>query len=243
MDLSINEICGLGYSVDDYKKMFDLSDDDLNRNILDYRSGANVFCQEIYNQNKSEASIIKACDPIYQMNITDLKKLAKASIDKLNQEYKANKSKFTLNTADFEKFIEQRINNINIFFSEFEVNKNNNLYTLDSLPSLSFEDEKFDLALVNYYFFSYSEILGLDYIVAGLKELIRVANEVRIFPLVNHSGEYSDAVPMVLGKLQENDLGAEIKEVEFGLWQSENAMMKVWSPACSIQAHSVNEND
>ena len=52
-----------------------------------------------------------------------------------------------------------------------------------SLPDLPFDDGAFELALSSHLLFLYSEQLDLTFHIRALQEMLRVATEVRVFPL------------------------------------------------------------
>ena len=51
-----------------------------------------------------------------------------------------------------------------------------------SLPKLPFEDGQFDIAVCSHLLFLYSNQLSLDFHLASIEELLRVAAEVQGFP-------------------------------------------------------------
>jgi hypothetical protein len=67
-------------------------------------------------------------------------------------------------------------------------------YITTEYPNSSFADGQFDLALVSHFLFLYDEQLDYDFHRKTLLELLRVAREVRLFPLVNMRTEHASAV-------------------------------------------------
>ena len=59
MDKGINGVTALGFGLEDYIKMFDLTDVELDMNILDCRAGASCFAAQMHEKSKS----VLACDP------------------------------------------------------------------------------------------------------------------------------------------------------------------------------------
>ena len=57
-------------------------------------------------------------------------------------------------------------------------------YITASLPQLPFDDGAFDLALCSHLLFTWADQLGHEWHLAALRELCRVATEVRVFPTV-----------------------------------------------------------
>ena len=83
-------------------------------------------------------------------------------------------------------------------------------YVTASLPGLPFKDGQFDLALVSHLLFLYSEQLDFDFHLAAIKELLRVANEVRIFPLLTLEGKLSPHVEPICTHVAGRGWKAEI---------------------------------
>src|SRR5207245_7356754 len=80
------------------------------------------------------------------------------------------------------------------FLADFRAGKAAGRYVTASLPHVPFADGQFDLALVSHLLFLYSEQLDLGFHRAAVEELLRVAREVRIFPLLALSGKPSPHV-------------------------------------------------
>ena len=72
---------------------------------------------------------------------------------------------------------------MNDFLADYEQGLREYRYVAGELPSLDFMDQSFDLALCSHFLFLYSEHHDLEFHVESIKELCRIAEEVRIFPL------------------------------------------------------------
>ena len=70
------------------------------------------------------------------------------------------------------------------FLEDFEKGKAEGRYVTASLPSLPFGNGEYTIALCSHLLFLYSDQLNLDFHRASVEELLRVAAEVRIFPLL-----------------------------------------------------------
>ena len=92
-------------------------------------------------------------------------------------------------------------------------------------------DQQFDLALCLHQLFNEDD---LDYQVKTLFELCRIAEEVRIFPLLNANGELTPSLGPVMQALQENNFGVEVREVPFEFRNGGNAMLRIWSQSCVV---------
>jgi hypothetical protein len=57
-------------------------------------------------------------------------------------------------------------------------------YVAASLPTLPFDDGTFELGVCSHLLFTWADQLGYEWHLASLRELVRVAREVRVFPTV-----------------------------------------------------------
>ncbi|HLP09398.1 MAG TPA: hypothetical protein VK178_14640, partial [Opitutaceae bacterium] len=69
------------------------------------------------------------------------------------------------------------------FLADFEAGKRVGRYVVGELPQLPLADDTAELALVSHLLFLYSRQLDLEFHRCALAELLRVAAEVRVFPL------------------------------------------------------------
>lgn len=92
------------------------------------------------------------------------------------------------NIQDPEALGKVRMDAMRTFLSDYEsaedAAENIGRYLSASLPTLPFDDAAFDLALCSHYLFLYSEHVNKEQHILSMKELCRVANEVRLYPLL-----------------------------------------------------------
>ena len=99
---------------------------------------------------------------------------------------------------------------------------------------LPFADFEFDFALSSHYLFEGLHEQGAGFYLQILRELARVAKEVRIFPLVDRNGQPSPVLGPVLLGLQQEGYGVEVREVK----DKGHAMLRLWAQQCQIQPFS-----
>lgn len=233
MDKGIKGVTALGFGLNEYKQMFGLTEDELAMNILDCRAGASCFAADMTRQNKR----VHACDPLYQLPITDIQNIVLEAGSTIKNALNHDSNQFCVlpeKAKDFIKVIDQGTQR---FFDDLTPGLQEKRYTTDSLPTLSFKNEQFELALVCHYLFTFSDQLSVDYHVKAIEELVRVANEVRIFPLVTTAGQLSPFVGEVVARLQLDSFGVEIRGVDYMLQNQGNAMLRVWAPECHVLLH------
>lgn len=232
MDIGFEGLTAIGFSLSDYQKMFALEQDQLNMSILDCRGGASAFAAQMHKLGKK----VIASDPIYAHNQAELEALVEKSQKNIKQALESQSSQDKLKTPQINAFLDEHQQYAKLFLEDFKTGKQDGRYVAQTLPKLSFKDEAFDLALVCHFLFTYSE-LDVDFHLQSIQELLRVANEVRIFPLVTHTGELSPIVGEVVAQAQLNNFGAELKEVDYHLQAKGNAMLRLWNSSCSVEAH------
>jgi hypothetical protein len=90
-----------------------------------------------------------------------------------------------------------------------------------------FPDCSFDLALYSHFLFLYSAHFSLDFHLKSLRELCRVADEVRIFPLLELGTVRSRHLDGVLSQLASEGYRAGIAKVAYEVQKGCNEMLIV----------------
>jgi hypothetical protein len=75
--------------------------------------------------------------------------------------------------------------------------------------------------------FLYSAQFGLDFHLASVRELCRVAREVRIFPLLDLAGNPSAYLGPVLSMLERDGIAAEVVRVPYEFQRGGNEMLRI----------------
>ncbi len=101
------------------------------------------------------------------------------------------------------------------------------------LSRLPFPDQAFDLALCEHCLFLHHAELPetLEFQLQALMELVRVASEVRIIPLVDKQGQPFKDLGHILQALQERSIGVELRDIKQG---KGGALLRLWSPVCVV---------
>jgi hypothetical protein len=106
---------------------------------------------------------------------------------------------------------ETRMAAMRAFLADFDAGKAERRYLNESLPSLPFSDGSFDLALSSHLLFLYSAALSLEFHLAAIREMLRVAKEARIYPLTQMGGGLSAHVEPVIAVLMAD--GYQVEKV------------------------------
>ena len=94
-----------------------------------------------------------------------------------------------------------------------------------SLPHLGFREGEFDIALWSHFLFTYSERLSVDFHVAAIEEMCRVAAEARVFPLLKSYGGPSPHLGLAVDILRGRGYQAEVRRVPYEFQRGGDEML------------------
>jgi len=224
MPVEYKNIVPWGRSFREYVDMFHLSDGDLNRSILGCGDGPASFNYEMMRQGKSVVSV----DPVYNLERNFIEKRIDETYVEVLEQTKANQDKFLWeNIPSVEELGRIRMESMKLFLDDFEAGKQQGRYVAGELPELPFADESFELALVSHLLFLYSEQLSLEFHLRAIDELLRVAGEVRIFPLLDLNSRRSLHVDEVIDHVAKKGYSVREDKVKYEFQKGGNRMLKI----------------
>jgi hypothetical protein len=121
----------------------------------------------------------------------------------------------------------RRLQIMRTFLADFDNGKAEGRYVTASLPSLPFVTGNFDLALVSHFLLLYTGHIDLEFHWDSIVELMRVASEVRIFPLLALARTRSPYVEPLLNRLNESSWEAKIQTVPYEFQRGGNEMLVI----------------
>ena len=92
---------------------------------------------------------------------------------------------------------------------------------------LRWADRAFDLALCSHFLFTYSDQLSMDFHVAAIEEMCRVAREARVFPLLESYGGTSLFLEPVISALRQRGFAIQTRLVPYEFQRGGNQMLVV----------------
>jgi hypothetical protein len=221
-----------GHHVSEYKEMFDLSDQMLTESILEYGCGASAVNAELQAAHQTPVISI---DPLFEYSKAVLETEVTEAFNQRVKQVQDDPAQFNLKSyGGLDAFLISRRDGMALFFEDYEAGISEGRYQPLLSTTLSFADFSFNLALSSHYLFAGSNHQSIDFHVDAIRELARVAKEVRIFPLIEREGEPSALLGPVLLGLQQANFGVEVREVSCALYPEGNAMLRVWAQACDV---------
>ena len=233
MPFSIDHVVPWGRSLEEYRAMFSLSASDLARRILGCGDGPASFNAELSARGGSVVSV----DPLYRFSGAAIERRVQQTFPTMMAQTSANRGDFVwTHVRSLDDLGRRRMDALRAFLADFEVGRRSGRYVDAALPVLPFADDAFDLALSSHFLFLYSVQFDLDFHVAALQEMLRVAGEVRVFPLLQIGGAPSPHVPGVRAALAARGVRVTVAAVPYEFQRGGNRMLRLRRGAASDSA-------
>jgi len=224
MSLTYETIVPWGRSFDEYRRMFALSEQDLERRILGCGDGPASFNTQLTARGGSVVS----CDPLYQFSAQQIKQRIEASYRTVMEQTGQNQDKYVWQSIpSLDELGRIRMSAMRDFLADYERGKRAGRYVGGEAPSLPFAPDAFDLALSSHFLFPYTDNLSLEFHQRAILDMLRVAQEVRIFPLLTYNAETSPYLEPVVEGLEEAGYKVSIEAVPYEFQKGGNEMMMV----------------
>ena len=226
MSIRLENVVPWGRSLAEYARMFDLSDGDLaSKSVLGVGDGPASFNAEMRVRGRRVVSV----DPIYVFSAEAIRSRVEATHPRLVQFAREHRDTFvwTAHITSPEHMGEVRLAAMEKFLADYDAGRREGRYLAASLPELPFEDARFDLALCSHLLFLYTEQLSLDFHLAGIVEMARVAREVRIFPLTMLGNTPSTHLNRVRDELTRRGYAHVVRKVPYEFQKGGDEMLVV----------------
>jgi hypothetical protein len=224
---TLDEVVPWGRSLDEYQRMFALTDADLLGRIIGCGDGPASFNAAATRRGTAVVSV----DPIYQWDAVAIRGRIAASCDHVLEQARNNTQEFVWDSIQsVEELGRIRMAAMQDFLDDYESGKVEGRYVAAALPTLPFDDASFDLALCSHFLFLYTTQLGDAFHRAAIREMCRVAGEVRVFPLLALGGGRSPLVETSLDDLRAAGLTVSIERVPYEFQRGGNEMMRIRKP-------------
>jgi predicted RNase H-like HicB family nuclease len=223
MPIKLSEIIPLGRRADEYIGMFGLSEQDLRRKILDCGGGPSSFNAEMNALGSHVASV----DPLYEFSKEEIQAKIDATFDDIMAQAEKNRESYVWEAIKSPAELRKRRKSaMEIFLEDYERGRREKRYIPGELPHLSFKDKEFDIALSSHFLLLFSHILSLDFHIEAIFEMLRVASEVRIFPLQDFNVAKSPYVDAIIEKFSDKH-DVDIVRVGYEFQKGSNEYLRI----------------
>ena len=222
MTFTLDEVVPWGRNFDEYAAMFALTAHDLSRRILGCADGPASFNAEA----TARGARVVSCDPLYRFTPAQIAARIDEVSPQILEQTRANADSFVWDRfASVDALAEARHAAMASFLAHY-ARERNERYVAAALPALPFPDAAFDLALVSHFLFLYSAHLSFDFHLAAVRELCRVANEIRIFPILTLAREPSPYLNPLIKCLARDGWSARLERVSYEFQRGGNMMLR-----------------
>jgi hypothetical protein len=223
MPIVYEDVLPWGRSFEEYERMFALSGADLRGRILGCGDGPAAFNARMHALGSRVISV----DPLYEFDHERIAaRIEQVSGVILDQTAK-NRHLFRWDRIrSVEELGELRHASMQEFLDDYRMGREAGRYIAAELPQLPFDDNEFDLALCSHFLFLYSGHRDLQFHVAAIIEMLRVAREVRVFPVVGLNARLSPHLSEVMRQLEQN-ASARLVTVDYEFQIGANQMLQV----------------
>jgi len=204
--------------------MFMLGDEDLRLRMLGCGDGPASFNAEATRRGSTVVSL----DPIYRLEAGQIRDRIAATYDHVLDQTRQNAEEFMWdNIRSVEALGQIRMAAMQDFLEDYDRGKAAGRYVDAALPTLPFAEASFDLALCSHFLFLYTAQLGEAFHRSAIRELCRVASEVRIFPLLALGGQRSPYIECSAEEARSVGFDVSIEYVPYEFQRGGNQMMRI----------------
>jgi hypothetical protein len=224
MAMQLEQVVPFGRSFDEYVNMFNLTQVDLQKSILSVADGPASFNAE----GTQLGYRIKSIDPLYCFTANQIQQRFDAVVDNIIEQIERTPDDWVwtyhASPKDLRKNREKAIQR---FCADYESGKAQGRYEIGELPRLQYPDNEYELGLSSHFLFLYSDHFDEAFHFDSICEMLRVCQEVRIFPLLTLMLKPSQHLEGIMTRLSNQGYQCEIHRVPYELQRGGNKMLRV----------------
>lgn len=223
MAFELSSVVPWGRTLEEYKAMFALTEEDLKKSIASFGDGPASFNVEMMKLKNNVTSF----DPIYQFTKEQLISRIQETKDIVMKQTKENKDNFCWNTIrDLEELEIIRMRAMNKFIEDFDEGKVEKRYIPHELPNKTdFSGKYFDIGLSSHFLLLYTQ-LGLEFHIKSIDELLRICKEIRIFPILDLDANESSLLQPIIDYYKK-DYDVKIEQTDYEFQKNGDKMLVI----------------
>lgn len=219
----VEGVAFIGRTFEEYARFFDLDPAALEgRRVLDCPAGPSGFVAGATARGATAMGV----DPVFQAPPDELAARQQSAVDNVAAELP---EKAHLFTWEFYDDVEDRLRYLRRAGRRScrEIRDSPGRYVAGALPNLPFADDAFDLVCSANFLFLYSDRFDRDFHLAAMRDLLRVAREVRVFPTVGLDTERSPHLDPVCEVMERAGHDVDLRTVPYEFQQGADEMLVV----------------
>ena len=221
MAFRLNSVVPWGRNFAEYRLMFELSDEDMKKKIAGFGDGPASFNYEATEKGYKVTSF----DPIYQFSADELR----GRIDEVRavvmRQMSENMGNYIWkNIKNLDELENMRMSAMRLFLSDYEKGKLEQRYICHEMPKrLPYESGSFDIGLSSHFLLMYT-MLGYDFHINAMTEMLRVCKEIRVFPIVDLDANKTELISDVI-KHFKSSYDVEIRQTKYEFQKGDNKLL------------------
>jgi hypothetical protein len=224
MAMQLAQVVPFGRSLDEYIQMFNLTDADRQKSILSVGDGPASFNAE----GTRLGYCIQSIDPLYVFTAAQIRQRFDAVVDNIIEQIEQTPQDWVWRYHDSPQGLRKnRERVIQQFCEDYELGRSQGRYEVGELPQLKYSNDEYELGLSSHFLFLYSDHFDENFHFDSICEMLRVCQEVRIFPLLTLMLKPSPHLPAIVQKLEKKGYRCEILRVAYELQRGGNQMLKI----------------
>lgn len=224
MAMKLDSVVPFGRSLDEYVKMFDLSETDLQSRILGVGDGPASFNAEATAQGATVISV----DPIYEFSGAEILLRFNQVVDDIIDQVRATPDDWVWTYHKSPDDLKaNRIRAIETFLRDYDQGKQQHRYRVGALPSLEFGDRTFDISLCSHFLFLYSDHYDLQFHIDSIQDMLRISPDIRIFPLLTLMLKCSPHLDPVIQHFSQKGYQVTLRPVSYALQKGSTSMLQI----------------
>jgi len=222
--MKLANIVPWGRTLLEYKEMFNLTENELKSKIVGCGDGPASFNAELTSCGGNVISV----DPTYVFSKEQFASRIDEVAEVVMAQVRQNADAFVWkNIANPDALYKMRMSAMKQFLEDYDAGKKEGRYIEASLPHLPFKEQQFDLALSSHFLFLYSEHLDEQFHKEAIAEMLRVAKEVRIFPLVTLTREVSLYLEPIMDYFHARGYACKVIKTRYEFQKGGNEMLEI----------------
>lgn len=224
MTIKLEKVVPFGRSLDEYVKMFNLTENDVKKSILTVADGPASFNAE----GSKRGYKITSVDPLYVFSSEEINERFYNVIDNIIEQVEKTVNSWVWSYHKSPQELRKNRENVTLLFcQDYEQGKRENRYQIGELPHLKYKDHEYELGLVSHFLFLYSDHFDQQFHLDSINEMLRVCPEVRIFPLLTLQQKTSPYLDFIVRTLEEKGYKCVIEKVSYELQPKGNQMLRI----------------
>jgi SAM-dependent methyltransferase len=223
MAMQLDRVVPFGRTLAEYQLMFNLTEKDCQRQILDIGAGPASFTAEMYKLGYN----VTAIDPVYHFSGAEIQHRFDDCVDNIIQQVEDSRAdwvwKYHKSPSDLRRTRELALE---LFLADYDGGKVAGRYIAGEVPA-AIGGEYYDLILCSHFLFLYSAQLDGEFHLQAVTALLKHGRELRIFPLLTLNWDRSPYINPLRKHLAELGCYTEIVPVKYEFQPGGNEMLVI----------------